>query len=322
MDKQILNLNKFNYDEKKMNSIFKKKIEIYYNKYYHILKVVIKNKKIYFDDNGLSSRWTNNVKYYFNKILPYINFNIKIFILMNDHITCDKYVKNEYEYNKFNKNYLLLNKYPFFSFVKPKNSNFLLIPDAFFMLNYERKNRMKIKGNFISFLNNLNDKFKFETKKNTLLFKTNNTKYNKIKEVLSKKKIKNIEICTDNKFYDINKQYKYKHFLGLFLRWDTSFYQLLSNSLVFIIDKIHKNSKETCHFSYINFLHLYLKDNIDYIQIILDEINEKTFNIKLETIKSITNSSTQKITEMTYKKVQSDFIKLIFNINKYKNKVK
>lgn len=325
-----------------MEELFKKKIYSFKQKnIIFILKVTIKNSNIEFKLNhtNFENKPTGKKKIYINffkkLIEKFKNLNCILYILLNEHITADKYyiIKDDknIKYNDKRKNkiteknkfYFELNKYPFFTIVKPPDSNLICLPDTMFLRDYFKWSRMSDKISLNKYINHINKKSKFEKKKDIFIFKSQYWKYQEIKLIL-KNIIKNKNI--NNKFLPIFNQIKnYKYFISTFLRWDTTYWQLLSNSVVFMITKLTDEILNTHPILYVTFLHYYVKPYKHYIPIQLDKINEtyEKYKNENETLKKIALNSTNKINSLTYNKVLDDFgnVLKIYN-NIYNNNIK
>lgn len=326
-----------------MEELFKKKIYSFKKKnIIFILKVIIKNSNIEFKLNhtNFENKPTGKKKIYINfftkLIQKFKNLNCVLYIILNEHITADKYYiikdnKNikykEKRKNKIihkNKFYFELNEYPFFTIVKPPDSNLICLPDTMFLRNYSKWSRMSDKISLNKYINNIIKKSKFENKKDIFIFKSQYWKYQEIKLILKNNIIKNRNI--NNKFLPILNQIKnYKYFISTFLRWDTTYWQLLSNSVVFMITKLTDEILNTHPILCITFLHYYVKPYKHYIPIQLDKINEtyEKYKNDNETLKKIALNSTNKINSLSYDKIIDDFgnVLKIYN-NIYNNNIK
>jgi len=333
-----------------MEELFKKKIYSFKKKnIIFILKVTIKNSNIEFKLNhtDFENKPTGKKKIYINfftkLIQKFKNLNCVLYIILNEHITADKYYiikdntnikydnKRNNEIIKNNKFYFELNKYPFFTIVKPPDSNLICLPDTMFLRDYFKWSRMSDKISLNKYINDINKKSKFEKKKDIFIFKSQYWKYQEINLILQnlilQNVIKNNKKNTDQTFISIDSQIKnYKYFISTFLRWDTTYWQLLSNSVVFMITKLTDQILNTHPILCITFLHYYVKPYKHYIPIQLDKINEtyEKYKNDNETLKKIALNSTNKINSLSYDKVLNDFgnvLKIYNNIYNYNIKL-
>ena len=336
MEKQLNIWKEKKWNKEKMNNIFLSTNYLFENILLEIIKIKFYNKKFKIFKNQKYENIRGSkiliLKKFFNDVLnKFTNIDCIIYLILNEHVTSDKYFINNSKkdlvydekkikkINKSNKLYNKLNKYPFFSIIKPSNSNLICIPDTIFLNDYSKWSRANNNIGLNDLIIKYNNKSKWENKENSFVFKSNYWKYSEIKNTI-KKKIKNINM--DNNYLPIKDQIKkYKYFIGTFLRWDTTYWQLLSNSPVFMIEKINDKTLNThpilCH----TFLSYYFKPNIDYIPIQLDkisQINEK-YTTKDDELKKIALNSTIKAKELTYKKIVNDFGKLLVEFSKIYN---
>ena len=206
-----------------MDDIFLSNNKIYKDKVLNIIKVIFKNKTFSIHKNTFLQKKIKGgfiskikiLKNFFNKVInKYPEINCSIYIILNDHVTSDKYYINKtninieifYDEEKIkninndNKIYNKLNNYPFFSFVKPEKSNFICIPDTIFLKDYSKNDRDRnltnncIK-NTLEKIQDYNINSPWDKKNNNFIFKSEYSKYNEIKNILNKIKIVN---CNDN----------------------------------------------------------------------------------------------------------------------------
>jgi hypothetical protein len=329
-----------------MEELFNKKIYLFEEiNILYILKVIINKNKLNFilnhEENELNKRAKNKKKIYirfFEKIVEkYNHFNCCLYILLNDHITTDKYhINNNIYYDEKRKNdiinknkfYFELNEYPFFTIVKPPDSNLICLPDTMFLQDYNEWSRLPNNKSLNKYINNINKKSDFKNKKDIFIFKSQYWKYQEINLILQNLILQNVihNKNTDETFVSIKDQIKnYKYFISTFLRWDTTYWQLLSNSVVFMITKLTDEILNTHPILYITFLYYYTKPYVHYIPIQLDKINETYEKYKNETrkLKYIASKSTKKMNSLSYDKVLNDFgnVLKIYN-NIYNNNIK
>lgn len=322
------------WDKEKMNNIFLSENKLK-NKSIEIIKIKFCNKRfrIFKNNNYINKRGSKIVilrKFFHDVLKKNPNINCVIYLILNEHVTIDKYFINIEEdviyndtkikkINEGNKTYNLLNEYPFFTIVKPPKSNLICIPDTIFLNNYSKWSRGNNKVSLIKEISMYNNESKWENKKNMFVFKSNYWKYCEIKKIINE--------CIKNKnvgrnYLKMKDQIKhYKYLIGTFLRWDTTYWQLLSNSPVFMIVKLNNKTLDTHPVLYHTFLSYYFKPNIHYIPIQLDkisEVNEK-YKSKNHKLKKIAFNSTVKAKELTYEKIVNDFSKLLVEFNKIYN---
>ena len=321
------------WNKKKMENIFLSINELSINIPLEIIKVSINNRKIkFFKNNKYQNKRGSKLvilrKFLNDVLLKFSELECVFYLILNEHVTADKYFININDNNliysdskikkidKANKIYRKINEYPFFSFVKPKDSNLICMPDTIFLNDYSKWSRSNNNIGLNDLIIKYNKKSRWENKKDSFIFKSNYWKYYEIKNTV-KKKIKNMNI--NNDFIPIKNQIKYyKYFIGTFLRWDTSYWQLLSNSPVFIINKINNKTLDTHPVLYKSFLSFYFEPYIDYIPIQLDRINKvyEKYKNKDDKLKKIALNSTMKTKELTYNKIVNDFGNLLLNFKK------
>lgn len=328
-----------------MDDIFLSNNKIYKDKVLNIIKVIFKNKtfsihKNTFLQKNIKGGFISKIKIlknFFNKVInKYPEINCSIYIILNDHVTSDKYyinktninIENFYDEEKIkninndNKIYNKLNNYPFFSFVKPEKSNFICIPDTIFLKDYSKNDRDRnltnncIK-NTLEKIQDYNINSPWDKKNNNFIFKSEYSKYNEIKNILNKIKIVN---CNDN-YITIEKQIKsYKYFIGTFLRWDTTYWNFLSNNVVFMINDID-NILYTHPILYKSFLSYYFEPYIDYIPFRLNNI-EKVYNQYKNNekyLKNMIEHSTKTAKELTFDRIVNEFGEMLLKYTKIYN---
>ena len=322
--------------KKKMYELWKKKIYLYATVPLFILKIRIRGENVKMklnhpedDDRGKARAKKEKYEKFFKDIVKvYNNLDCYVYLIVNDHVTTDKaYIDKEVYYSekknakikRNNRFFEEINHYPFFSIVKPPHSNLICIPDAMFIQNYSKWSRVSnlpLKD-YVKKVNKT-EKYNWKNKNNKFVFKSQYWKYKEINPIVSSK-IKNHD--TTDKYLSIKGQIKNKYLLGSFLRWDTTYWQLLSNSVLFIIDGIHDSTLNTHPYLYKSFLSYYFNPYEHYIPIKLseiDKVNEALEN-KDNYLKKVSENATRKASKLTYEKVHTYFGRLLVKYNKIYN---
>jgi len=201
--------------------------------------------------------------------------------------------------------------FPYFVIHRYLESNLLLFPDLFFLENYDFRNRLQ-DGSLNKFIEDLNNETSFSEKKDKIIFRSWNRKY----FPLGKNR---------NEHYDINsqcggcptpkeEQHLYKYHLALYQRWDTFYYNLLSNSLAVIV----RNTQEKYSaFNYETFYIFYIQDGIHYISCELQEVNSIIDKIiKLPNIETIVENSVNLKSILSYENILNDYCQLFLEYSK------
>ena len=197
------------------------------------------------------------------------------------------------------------NNYPFFCIYKNINSNNICIPGPFFLRNYKIWGRGEIKSLYNVIISSnkqkkMNDKIK-------LAVFSGRDKYKKYNEL--EKKNKYVTTTPKRNMYE---QLKYKFLIGTYSRWDTIYWQLLSNSITLIDEKT----------KYILFYYYYVKPKIHYLPYnndnnTIDNIIEKYDNDLI--LNNISNNSIELMKKLSYENIFHDFGKLLVEYNKIYN---
>ena len=200
--------------------------------------------------------------------------------------------------------YPALNKYPFFCVIKPINSNLFCFPDFMFINDYRYYTRTDLKHLEMSKLPlqkeilKYNKKTSWEKKIKGMVFKSKNGKY---KNFHNLNKYKFINSSPD--FLSRKNQLKYKYLLSTYIRWDTLYWNLLSNSLTFIYEDLNKNYEITFYKYYLEAYKHYIPYTFDNIK----KIYKKCLKYDENHITTIINNSTKLMLELTYDKIVNDF---------------
>lgn len=225
-------------------------------------------------------------------------------IIYNDYPLnkTDEKIKKLRELNKIidikNISKIYSNDNPFFCIYKDIMSNNICIPDHFFMQNYKKYHRDHGKISYNQQIISLNEKIKFEDKKKQAVF-SGRDKYKKYND-LNKYKY----VTTEPK-RNINQQLQYKFLIGTYSRWDTLYWQLLSNSITLIEENPDK----------ILFYYYYLKPNIHYIPYNENNINNCICNNDSLFLDKISKDSTNLMKTLTIEKMIDEVGKLLLIYN-------
>tara|TARA_Y100000992_G_scaffold81727_2_gene52042 strand:+ start:718 stop:1740 length:1023 start_codon:yes stop_codon:yes gene_type:complete len=191
---------------------------------------------------------------------------------------------------------------PFFCIYKDIMSNNICIPDHFFMQNYKKYNRVNNSVSYYQQVMSSNKKIKLKDKKNKAVF-SGRDKYKKYNG------LNRYEYVTTNPKRNMNQQLQYKFLIGTYSRWDTIYWQLLSNSVTLI----EENPRE------ILFYYYYLKPNIHYIPYNENNINNCVCNNDEVFLDKISKESTNLMESLTFEKMIDEFGKLLLIYNEIYN---
>lgn len=316
---------------------------------YRIAKYIINENNVVIERGWHPSQSKNTI--ILNYLKNIINtFNLKlnciIYILTSDrtiiqqtkdyHEDLNNYLKMYPEHKKGYENFLQLKKkkivsnfielsnlhsyLPIFCFNKNIETKHICIPDIYFIKDYRKHSRFSTKQKYVestyNYIINLNREKKFKKKKTKCIFASkdnywSNSNYKLFIELKKKNKL------LDHKSIYPDQQLNYKFLLGNICRWDTIYWQLLSNSVVIVPKK-----NNLTHF--INTC--YLKENEHYLTFdntknnSIDELIEKHKNDD-DFLKKIAGNSTKLIKELTKEKVDKDFADLLIVYNNIYNSI-
>ena len=243
-----------------------------------IILINIKNNEII---NIEKIKFHQKDKYILNNLIKFFNI-----ILKNKKINDCFFLFILSENGHFNINF----DFPFFSQQKFYNSNILLYPDNFFLFDYTKKGIRGVNNNNI---NNINNNIQFKDKKDNIIFRSNNRKYRFLENNFDK----------NNSFYDINfrikqndflnhkEQSEYKYSLALYERYDTIYFNLLNNSIPFIVsvedEEKNKYTRQTFYSYLIEENKHYIKLKPSQLKDLSKNINNYNFNIILDNKKDL-----------------------------------
>ena len=188
--------------------------------------------------------------------------------------------------------------YPFFCIYKDIMSNNICIPDHFLMQNYKTYHRNHGKISYNQQIMSSNEKIKFKDKKKQAVF-SGRDKYKKYND------LNKYKCVTTNPKRDINQQLQFKFLIGTYSRWDTLYWQLLSNSVTLIEENPSK----------ILFYYYYLQPNIHYLPYNENNIDNCVCNDDHVILDKISSESTKLMNSLTFEKMVDELGKLLLVYN-------
>lgn len=200
--------------------------------------------------------------------------------------------------------------FPFFTQQKYFNSNNILYPDYFFLKDYS-KSIIRNVSNFNILL--LNNKKKFNSKINEIIFRSNNRKYKFLINYFDKNdsfyNIKHDNVKPNEKNYlSKHEQNEYKYSLSLYERYDTIYFNLLTNSIPFIIYNEDNNDKRIKSTFYTYFV----KEDIHFIKIKPSQLKNLSKNINNYNFTNILNNKKELINILKYNNVVKFYEKIFY----------
>ncbi|OGV44593.1 MAG: hypothetical protein A2X46_03335 [Lentisphaerae bacterium GWF2_57_35] len=197
---------------------------------------------------------------------------------------------------------LLADDAPFFTFAKTLDSRFIVMPDQFFTNNFSRYHRSAAQGSLDADVDNASLKYPWSTKIDRAVFRSKDFKYAdlcmaglKWPKLVDAKIASQPEKCVQElqqlQFeelaenypaellcgprLDIAGQVQYKYLLNTPACWDSTYWKLRSNSLLFSLTKIHDRSKDNDHLSTHQWYSYFMEPFRHYIPCTLDDLAEK-----------------------------------------------
>ena len=291
--------------------------ELYNLAVFRITKLIIHNNKI--DINYCPNISTNifkkkgrihRITEFIRKIIQDKQLSFTMYIYDQDEAININLLQSNYNYSidllleLLNK----INSLPLFVIYGNKYSNHILIPDHFILKGYDILGRIPGKSYPYNKYISKND-IQIEDKINKIVF-SGRTKYKDIK------KLHNGETILTNDYLNVKEQLNYKFLLGTYQRWDTLYWQLISNSVVFLL-----NSDYVLFYYY--YFKKYKKENNTklIIHVTEENVNDKfnQYKNKNKVLEDISKNQKEFTKKLTKDKLVEDYSSIIREYNKHFN---